>query len=150
MTRIAAHEKVVMFVRGQTHFRGLFVFLSILEISLNSAVYLFACGLDFMAEREVTEASFLAHHMAEATTYTIIQADGLYPDSNLEDELFAPSASQNYNVRYLQTYLWPPGTVTAKPWSAIPDEIRNEVDGIMVLKMRFTEQDLQLFPRLKV
>jgi C-terminal binding protein len=29
-------------------------------------------------------------------------------------------------------------------------DIRDQVDGIMVLKIGFTEQDLALFPRLKV
>ena len=83
-------------------------------------------------------------------TYTIIQADGLYPDEDFENELFAPKPGQNYKLNYLQVHLYPVGARAPKPWSAIPEEIRNQVDGIEVLKMGFTAQDLELFPKLKV
>lgn len=86
----------------------------------------------------------------EEPTYTIIQADGLYPDDELENELFAPRQSQNYKVNYIQTHLYPFGAEKPKPWSAVPEELRHQVDGINVLKMGFKEQDLQLFPNLKV
>jgi len=46
--------------------------------------------------------------------------------------------------------LQPTGVPTPRPWSCIPQELREQVDGIMVLKMGFTEQDVALFPRLKV
>ncbi|KIV89402.1 hypothetical protein PV10_08965 [Exophiala mesophila] len=83
-------------------------------------------------------------------TFTIIQADGLYPDDSIEQQIFTPTESQNYQVKYVQTDLWVPGTPTPKPWTAIDKVLRDEVDGIMVLKMGFTKQDLDLFPRLKV
>ena len=86
----------------------------------------------------------------EVPTYTIIQADGLYPDDELEKKLFAPKAGQNYKVNYLQVHLYPLQAEKPKPWSSIPEEIRNQVDGINVLKMGFKEEDLQLFPKLKV
>ena len=87
----------------------------------------------------------------EIPTYTIIQADGLYPDNAVEEQIFAPSPGQNYyKVNYIQTYLWPTQATEQKPWSAIPEDIRNQVDGIEVLKIGFTEEDLQLFPKLKV
>lgn len=103
-----------------------------------------------MADGETPQGELLAKNSAEAPTYTIIQADGLYPDNSLEEQIFAPSPTQSYKLKYLQAHLCPPGTETAEPWSTIPEEIRREVDGIMVLKLRFTEQDLELFPRLKV
>ncbi|RFU25344.1 hypothetical protein B7463_g10994, partial [Scytalidium lignicola] len=103
-----------------------------------------------MAYEEIPKAALLPKPGVEFPTYTIIQADGLYPDNELEEQVFAPSPTQSYRLKYLQAYLCPPGTETAKPWSAIPEEIRSEVDGIMVLKAHFSEQDLQLFPRLKV
>lgn len=37
-----------------------------------------------------------------------------------------------------------------KPWSALDKKIRDEVQGILVLKMPFTEADCELFPKLKV
>ena len=101
-------------------------------------------------------------------TYTIIQADGLYPvsdppslltiscspwptkDEELEKQIFKPNSSQDYVLNYQQTYLWPTGTPTRKPWSDIDKTLRDQVDGIMVLKMGFTAADLELFPRLKV
>lgn len=84
-------------------------------------------------------------------TYTIIQADGLYPnDDSYENELFAPLPGENYKVNYQQVNLYPVGARAPKPWSAIPEELRKQVDGIEVLKMGFTAEDLALFPRLKV
>lgn len=107
--------------------------------------------------------------MAEATvpTYTIIQADGLYPvgpasqspkriltkllqDDSIEQEIFAPRDGQNYKLEFLSTSLWPTGTPESKPWSDIPEDVRSRIDGIMVLKIGFTEQDVELFPNLKV
>ena len=86
----------------------------------------------------------------EVPTITIIQADGLYPDDDLEKRLFAPSPTQNYELNYLQTDLYPTGAPERKPWSSIPDDVRKHVNGIEVLKMPFTERDLELFPALKV
>jgi C-terminal binding protein len=83
-------------------------------------------------------------------TYTIIQADGIYPDDELEKNLFAPRPGQNYKLNYIQTGLYPSMAKTMKPWSDIPEELRNQVDGIEVLKMPFTADDVKLFPRLKV
>ncbi|KJY01861.1 3-phosphoglycerate dehydrogenase like protein [Zymoseptoria brevis] len=88
--------------------------------------------------------------MAVIPTYTIIQADGLYRDDEVEQAIFAPSASQNYTFEYLQTHLWPDGASERKPWSDVPEDIRTRVNGIEVLKMGFTAQDLELFPNLKV
>ncbi|GAB7365474.1 hypothetical protein MBLNU230_g6547t1 [Neophaeotheca triangularis] len=83
-------------------------------------------------------------------TYTIIQADGLYPDDRVEQEIFAPSPGQDYQINYHQTHLWPTGTPEPKPWSTIPRELREKVDGIEVLKLPFTAEDIELFPNLKV
>lgn len=84
-------------------------------------------------------------------TYTIIQADGLYPgDDTYENELFAPREGQNYKVNYQQVNLYPVGARAPKPWSDVPKELREKVDGIEVLKMGFTGEDLELYPNLKV
>ena len=87
---------------------------------------------------------------AEWPTYTIIQADGLYPDDDFEKQMFAPRYGQKYHVNYLQVNLYAVGTSTPKPWSSISEDIRNQVDGIEVLKIGFTAEDVELFPRLKV
>jgi C-terminal binding protein len=81
---------------------------------------------------------------------TIIQADGLYPDDELENKLFAPRPGQTYNVNYVQTKLYPSMATEMRPWSDIPEDLRNQIDGIEVLKMPFTAEDVKLFPRLKV
>ncbi len=87
---------------------------------------------------------------ADIPTYTIIQADGLYPDEVVENHIFTENPTHPYKINYLQTHLWPTGTPTAKPWSAIPSDLRAKVDGIMVLKLGFTASDVTLFPNLKV
>ena len=106
----------------------------------------------------------------EVPTYTIIQADGLYPVRTashyplrkslpltsatqgeiLENQIFTENPPRAYKVNYLQTHLFPTGTSKPKPWSDIPKDLRDQVDGIMVLKMGFTAEDVELFPRLKV
>lgn len=68
----------------------------------------------------------------------------------MEQEIFKPHDGQDYILNYVSGQLWPTGVPTAKPWSALDEKLRNEVDGILVLKMPFTEQDLALFPKLKV
>lgn len=82
-------------------------------------------------------------------TFTIIQADGLYPDTDYEQKLFAPSANQDYTLEYLQTDLCPTGVPNARPWSDIDPQLRERVDGILTLKMRMTAEDVALFPNLK-
>lgn len=68
----------------------------------------------------------------------------------MEQEIFKPHKGQDYALNYVSGGLWPTGVPTAKPWSDIDEKLRNEVDGILVLKMPFTEQDLALYPKLKV
>jgi C-terminal binding protein len=68
----------------------------------------------------------------------------------VENQIFTEKPTHPYNIKYLQTGLFPTGTPTPKPWSTIPQELRDQVDGIMVLKMRFTAADVDLFPKLKV
>ena len=108
--------------------------------------------------------------MSSKKTYTIIQADGLYPvstftlfkifveitksdydskDDDFETKFFNENPTHDYNLEYIQTYLWPPGTPDAKTWSTIPKDLRDRVDGIMVLKMGFTAEDVGLFPKLR-
>jgi len=53
-------------------------------------------------------------------------------------------------VEYLQLNLWPAGQASPKPWSSIPEELRERVNGIMLLKLHMTEEDVKLFPKLKV
>ncbi|KIX92499.1 uncharacterized protein Z520_11819 [Fonsecaea multimorphosa CBS 102226] len=87
---------------------------------------------------------------AEVPTYTIIQADGIYPDDAVEQAIFTANPPHPYKLNYVSTGLFPTGAPLPKPWSAIPKDLRDRVDGIMVLKMGFTAQDVELFPRLKV
>lgn len=68
----------------------------------------------------------------------------------IEQEIFNANPPRPYKLRYLQTGLFPTGAPTARPWSDVPRDLREQVDGIMVLKMGFTAEDVALFPRLKV
>lgn len=71
-------------------------------------------------------------------------------DDTVEQEIFAPRADQSYKLEFVSTGLWPTGTPESKPWSAIPEDLRNRIHGIMVLKIGFKESDVDLFPNLKV
>lgn len=73
-----------------------------------------------------------------------------HQDDTYEQKLFNEDPSHDYDVEYIQTALWPTGTPNQLPWSAMDKELRDRVDGIMVLKMSFTKEDLTLFPKLKV
>ncbi|OQV00495.1 D-isomer specific 2-hydroxyacid dehydrogenase, NAD binding domain-containing protein [Cladophialophora immunda] len=86
----------------------------------------------------------------EVPTYTIIQADGVYPDDVVERPIFTANPTHAYKLNYVSTHLFPTGTPVPKPWSSIPKDLRDQVDGIMVLKMGFTAADVELFPKLKV
>ena len=68
----------------------------------------------------------------------------------MEQEIFTANPSHAYKVDYVQTGLFPTGVPTAKPWSSIPKDLRDRVDGILTLKLGFTAEDVPLFPRLKV
>jgi len=68
----------------------------------------------------------------------------------LEHTIFAPTPTQQYKFNYFQAHLWPVGTDKPKSWSSIPEDVRNKVDGIMLLKLHFKAEDVSLFPRLKV
>lgn len=99
----------------------------------------------------VNDTSITTNGTGEAIpTYTILEADGQYPDNTLEETVFAPQPGQNYKVRFLRTALAPVGVDYLQPYTEIPKEIRDEVDGLMVLKLFLTESDLDLFPKLKV
>lgn len=86
----------------------------------------------------------------DVPTYTILEADGQYPDNVLEETVFAPQPGQNYRVRFLRTALAPVGVDYLQPYTEVPKEIRDEVQGLMILKLYLTEKDLDLFPKLKV
>lgn len=55
-----------------------------------------------------------------------------------------------HEVEYIQLELWPAGLAAPKPWSTIPEDVRERINGIMLLKLRLTEEDIKLFPNLKV
>ncbi|KAK5710698.1 hypothetical protein LTR15_012854 [Elasticomyces elasticus] len=82
--------------------------------------------------------------------YTILEADGQYPDQQLEEKLFNDDPTHPYKVRFLRSTLAPSETDVRLPWTDVPKDIRDEVDGLMILKLRLGEEDLKLFPRLKV
>jgi C-terminal binding protein len=86
----------------------------------------------------------------ELPTYTIVEADGQHPDSALEDRIFNSDPTHQYKVRFIRTALSPSNTATRKPWTDIPKELRGEINGLMILKLHLTAEDLELFPELKV
>ncbi|KAF2766567.1 phosphoglycerate dehydrogenase [Teratosphaeria nubilosa] len=87
-------------------------------------------------------------------SYTILEADGQHPDSALEETIFnAPRldpSQPSVKVRFLRGALSPSGTADLHPWTNIPKELRDEIDGLMILKLYLTAEDIELFPKLKV
>lgn len=83
-------------------------------------------------------------------SFTILEADGQYNDNILEDQIFASERLQGCQVRFIRGALAPVGFDTLAPWTDIPEDIRNEVDGLMILKVYVTREDIALFPKLKV
>ena len=71
-------------------------------------------------------------------------------DDIVEQELFAKSGLHDHEVEYLRLDLFLAGQAIPKPWSTIPEPVRNRINGIMLLKLRMTEDDVKLFPNLKV
>ena len=78
------------------------------------------------------------------------ETDELQQDDIVEQEILKPRDGEQFVLNYKQTFLSPPGMADQKPWSEMDRDLRDQVDGIMVLKMTFTAEDLALFPRLKV
>lgn len=68
----------------------------------------------------------------------------------LEQALFNENPSHDYEVEYVQSDLFPTGVSSPKPWSAMDKSLRDRVNGLLVLKMAFTREDVALFPNLKV
>lgn len=81
---------------------------------------------------------------------TILEADGQYTDNLLENKLFASNLPPGVKVRFIRGALAPVGFDTLSPWTDIPKDIRDQVDGLMILKVYVTREDIALFPRLKV
>ena len=73
----------------------------------------------------------------------------LLKDDTVETQIFTSNPTHAYKLNYSQTHLWPTGVAEAKPWSSIPQDLREQVDGITVLKLGFTAEDAKLFPNLK-
>lgn len=70
-------------------------------------------------------------------TLTVLEPEGLYPDTRLDQEILGPS------VRMLQ------GNAKAS-LAELPDSLLAEVDGLMTLRMAVPAEQIARFPRLKV
>lgn len=70
-------------------------------------------------------------------TLTVLEPEGLYPDTRLDQEILGPG------VRILQ------GNAKAS-LAELPDSLLAEVDGLMTLRMAVPAEQIARFPRLKV
>ncbi|WP_240756749.1 C-terminal binding protein [Roseicella aquatilis] len=70
-------------------------------------------------------------------TLTVLEPEGLYPDTGLEQEILGPG------VRLIQ------GNAKAS-LAELPDEMLAEVDGLMTLRMAVPAEQIARFPKLKV
>ena len=86
----------------------------------------------------------------EMPTYTILEADGQHSENILEDRIFNETPTHPYRTRFTRETLAPTGTAYRRPWTDVPKSLRDEVDGLMILKLYLTAADIELFPNLKV
>ena len=70
-------------------------------------------------------------------TLTVLEPEGLYPDTILEQEILGPG------VRILQ------GNAKAS-LAELPDSLLAEVEGLMTLRMAVPAEQIARFPKLKV
>ena len=70
-------------------------------------------------------------------TLTVLEPEGLYPDTDLEQRIMGPS------VRILQG---PCKTSLAE----LPDELCQQAEGLMTLRMAVPADQIARFPKLKV
>jgi C-terminal binding protein len=73
----------------------------------------------------------------ERRMLTVLEPEGLYPDTRLEQEILGPG------VRILQ------GNAKAS-LAELPDSLLAEVDGLMTLRMAVPAEQIARFPKLKV
>ena len=95
-------------------------------------------------------ASILSYHPGYTPSPLHMLNVTVKQDESVERQILNTGLPEGYEVNYLQLQLFPTGVPEPKPWSEVPAKIRNEVDGILVLKMGFRAEDLALFPKLKV
>ncbi|KAK4057107.1 hypothetical protein OIO90_002007 [Microbotryomycetes sp. JL221] len=88
---------------------------------------------------------------ARQDEYLVLELEGLYDDTTLEDEIFAqprPDGS-TARVKLVRAGLGPKGEGLHKPLSELDDDLCRKVDGLMVFRHYITVQDLHRFPKLK-
>jgi phosphoglycerate dehydrogenase-like enzyme len=73
----------------------------------------------------------------ETSVLTVLEPEGLYPDTGLEQQILGPG------VRILQ------GNARAS-LAELPDELLAEVDGLMTLRMPVPAEQIARFPKLKI
>ena len=79
-----------------------------------------------------------------ATPFVILEPEGLYPDTVLEQQIFATSLSKNsFEIHQAQLG-------EDIPYSSIPLELRKRVNGLFVFRHWVKEADVELFENLKV
>lgn len=74
----------------------------------------------------------------------ILEPEGLYPDTTIENTILATSLSK----RRFQIYQSNLGE--EKPYSELPANLRDQVHGLFVFRHWFSAQDVELFPKLRV
>lgn len=95
----------------------------------------------------------LNHQHQESTMsagiLTILELEGMYPDSLVEDTIFSAAPSHPYDIKFLRANLGG-GTGPLLPISGLSDELCASVDGLLVFRHYFTREDLARFTNLKV
>lgn len=82
-------------------------------------------------------------------TYTILELEGMYPDTSVEEAIYAESKARFANLKLVRGCLGTGGAGPLTPISELPDDLCASVDGLLVFRHYLTRQDLVRFPRLK-
>ncbi|GAA5870068.1 hypothetical protein JCM1840_003572 [Sporobolomyces johnsonii] len=83
---------------------------------------------------------------------TILELEGMYPDTTLEDAIFAAQSphAHDYEVRFVRGNLSVGGDGPMMGIESLSDELCKSVDGLMVFRHYLTRKDIDRFTQCKV
>lgn len=62
--------------------------------------------------------------------YTILEADGQHDENILEEHIFNRDPTHAYKVDFIRSNLSPSNSDVRQPWTCLPKELRDRIDGL--------------------
>lgn len=87
--------------------------------------------------------------MSKTQILTILELEGMYPDSPVEDAIFSAPPLHSYDIKFLRGNLGG-GNGPLLPISGLSEELCASIDGLLVFRHYLTREDLVRFTNLKV